>query len=175
MKKILKEAFDWLLHIGIAILIGVLFVTFIAQRTIVHDISMEPTLVEGDNLIVEKVSKAFGNIDRGDIIVFKEKGEDRQLIKRVIALEGDYVNIEDGVVFVNGEPIDEDYLEKEIITTAEYNSLYGEIIVPEGHVYVLGDNRPASKDSRVLGPVDMKSISGKAVLRFFPFNRFTMF
>ncbi len=80
--KKISEALDWIVHIAIAIVIGVLIVVFVGQRTIVHDISMEPTLVEGDNLIVEKLGFRFGWLKRGDIIVFKSPQEDRQLIKK---------------------------------------------------------------------------------------------
>lgn len=170
-KNIFKEIGEWVLHLGIAIIAGVLIVTFVAQRTVVFDVSMQPTLFEGDNLIVEKISHKLGRMERGDIIVFKMEDEGRQLIKRLIALEGDYVEIYEGKVFVNDNPVDESYL-KEGIATYQGFEEYSSMTVPKGHVYVLGDNRPESKDSRRLGPIDIKYISGRAVLRIYPFSRF---
>jgi len=167
--KNVREALDWILHIGIAIAIGILIVTFVAQRTLVHDISMQPTLVEGDNLIVEKVSAKLGGLKRGDIIVFYVPEENRQLIKRLIAVEGDKVEIKGGKVFVNGEM--EDYV-KGVETQSSGEEKYCNLTVEKGYVYVLGDNRPNSKDSRVLGPIQKSRISGRAIFRFFPFNKF---
>lgn len=168
--KKLKEALDWLLHIGIALLAGFLIVTFVAQRTLVHDISMEPTLVEGDNLIVEKLSPRFGGLGRGDIIVFNVPEENRQLIKRLIALEGDKVEIKNGKVYVNDKALDEDYLDGVETQPAGFPE-YSSLVVKKGFVYVLGDNRPNSKDSRILGPVETSRISGRAVFRFYPLNK----
>ncbi|NJD02644.1 MAG: signal peptidase I [Ruminiclostridium sp.] len=165
-----KEALDWILHIGIAVLIGVLIVTFVAQRTLVHDISMQPTLVEGDNLVVEKLSAKLGGLHKGDIIVFYVPEENRQLIKRLIAVEGDKVEIKNGKVYINDKAVKEDYLrgvETQPLGFPEYDSL----IVPKGFVYVLGDNRPNSKDSRSIGPVEASRISGRAIFRFYPFNK----
>lgn len=168
--KKINETLDWIIHIAVAILIGVLIVTFVGQRTLVHDISMQPTLVEGDNLIVEKLGPRFGGLHRGDIIVFKVPEEDRQLIKRLIALEGDKVEIRDGKVYVNGEESKVVDL-KGVETYPGSDPAYSSLTVPKGHVYVLGDNRPYSNDSRILGPIDMKRISGRAIFRFYPFNK----
>jgi len=129
---------------------------------------MEPTLVEGDNLIIEKISPKLGLLKRGDIIVFKLENENRQLIKRLIALEGDKVEFRDGKVYVNGEAVDDSYLGEGVVTEADDKV----VVVPEGHVFVLGDNRQHSKDSRDLGPISEKSVSGKAILRFYPFDKF---
>lgn len=165
-----NEALDWILHIGIAVLIGILIVTFVAQRTLVHDISMEPTLVEGDNLIVEKLSAKLGGLKKGDIIVFKVPEENRQLIKRLIAVEGDKVDIKDGRVYVNGTALEENYING-VDTPSFGNPQYDSLEVPKGFVYVLGDNRPNSKDSRTIGPIEASRISGRAIFRFYPFNK----
>lgn len=173
-KKILKEILDWGLHIFIAILIGFLIVTFVAQRTLVHDVSMQPTLFEGDNLIVEKVSPRLNNLKNGDIIVFYDVIKDRQLIKRLIAQEGDSLKINDGKVFVNGVEMDEPYIKGDY-TPESNNKELNEMIVPEGYIYVLGDNRRNSTDSRLIGPVETRRITGKAILRFHPFKKFKIF
>lgn len=146
---------------------------FVIQRTIVDKYSMEPTLYMGDNLWVEKLSTRFGNIDRGDIVTISvpgilPEGEDI-IIKRVIGLEGEQVEIKDGKVYIDGKALKEDYT-KEGITDAK-NMGYDKIKVPEGQVYVLGDNRLNSLDSRIIGPVNMDQLTGKAVLRFYPLNK----
>lgn len=166
-KTVVKEALDWILHIVIAVVVGFLIVTFVAQRTIVHDVSMQPTLYEGDNLVVEKISHKIGNLKRGDIIVFYEPQSDRQLIKRLIALEGDTVEIKDGKVFVNGEALEENYIKGDFTPPGEYNNL----TVEEGKLFVMGDNRMNSRDSRSLGTIDISQVTGKAIFRFYPFNK----
>lgn len=130
---------------------------------------MQPTLVEGDNLVVEKLGPKLGGLHRGDIIVFKVPEENRQLIKRLIALEGDKVEIKDGKVYVNGEESKAGNLNVETLPGAD--PAYSNLTVPAGYVYVLGDNRPNSNDSRMLGPVEMKRITGRAIFRFYPFNK----
>ncbi len=170
-KTVIREVIDWILHIAIAVAIGFLIVTFVAQRTIVHDVSMQPTLYEGDNLIVEKISPRIGNLNRGDIIVFHEPQGKRQLIKRIIAVEGDTVEIKDGKVYVNGEALEEDYIKGDYTPEGEYNNL----TVGKGQVFVLGDNRMNSRDSRSIGPIDISTVTGKAIFRFYPFNKMGTF
>ncbi|HHW48884.1 MAG TPA: signal peptidase I [Clostridiaceae bacterium] len=165
---------DWFVHVAIAVVIGFLIVTFVAQRTLVHDVSMQPTLNGGDNLIVEKISPKIGKLNRGDIIVFYDINEDRQLIKRLIAVEGDTVEIKDGKVFVNGEELKEDYI-KDGYTPQGINPQFNNLVVPKGHVYVLGDNRKNSRDSRSIGPIAVERITGKAIFRFYPFNKIRVF
>lgn len=170
-EKKIGETLDWLIHIAIAIVVGVLIVMFVGQRTIVYDISMEPTLVEGDNLLVEKLGFRFGWLQRGDIIVFKSPEADRQLIKRLVAVEGDKVEIKDGKVYVNGE-LSLIGLPVEPETPSGDNPEFTNLTVPEGFVYALGDNRPFSMDSTEFGPIDEKWITGRAIFRFFPFSKF---
>ena len=169
--KKINEILDWFLHIVIAVAVGFLIVTFVGQRTIVFDISMQPTLVEGDNLLVEKLGFRFGWLKRGDIIVFQSPQSDRQLIKRLIAVEGDRVEVKDGKVYVNGEQ----YLigmPEEPVTPYGDKPEYTDLTVPEGMVYVLGDNRQFSEDSTEIGPIDKDWIKGRAILRFYPFSKF---
>ncbi len=167
----MSEALDWFVHIGIAVVVGVLIVLFVGQRTIVHDISMEPTLVEGDNLLVEKLGFRFGWLERGDIIVFKSPEEERQLIKRLVAIGGDKVEIKDGKVYVNDE-LSLTGLPEEPETPSGDSPELTSLTVPEGYVYVLGDNRQYSLDSTEFGPIDEKWIKGRAIFRFFPFRKF---
>lgn len=136
-----------------------------------HDISMQPTLAEGDYLIVEKLGPRLGGLHRGDIIVFKYPEEDRLLIKRLIALEGDKVEIRDGKVFVNGEESKAGNL-KDVVTDPGSDLNKSNLTVPAGFIYAMGDNRPYSKDSRMLGPIDTKRVTGRAIFRLFPLSKF---
>lgn len=150
--------------------------TFVAQRTIVYKSSMEPTLYDGDNLIVEKISPRLGRIKRGDIVTIKSASdwlheEGKTIIKRVIAVAGDSVEIKDGKVYVNGQEIEENYIKGNY--TVAMNEEYSRLTVPEGHVYVLGDNRSTSiVDSRTIGPVSTDKIESRAIIRVYPFSRF---
>jgi signal peptidase I len=175
-KPIVKEILDWALHIGLAVLIGILIVTFIGQRTIVYGNSMQPTLQQGDQLIVEKISPRLNKLNRGDIVTVYvpdelDAGKDT-IIKRIVGVAGDTVEIKLGKVYVNGKELQEDYTKGD--RTRPVNEEYSNVTVPRGYVYVLGDNRlpNASKDSRSIGPVEIGRIRGKAVLRYYPFNKF---
>ncbi|MEN2777250.1 signal peptidase I [Acetivibrio clariflavus] len=167
------------MHIGIAVLLGVFIVNFVAQITIVNGSSMEKTLHDGDRLIIEKISPRFGNIKRGDIVTIddpiKLSNDTRPIIKRVIGVEGDRVQIRDGKVFVNGEELKEDYINGDY--TYEVNEQYSDVTVEKGHIYVLGDNRlmGMSKDSRTIGTASLEYVTGKALLRFYPFNKIGSF
>ena len=133
--------------------------------------SMNPTLVNGDKIIV---SNLFYDPKPGDIIVFrKDEYRDEPLVKRVIAVEGQTVNIdfERGIVYVDGEPIDEPYIAE---PTTEPLDFTGEITVDEGCVFVMGDNRNHSTDSRysLIGQVDERCIMGKVYFTLFPIKNF---
>jgi signal peptidase I len=174
--SVAKEIIDWIVHIVIAVIIGFLIVTFVAQRTVVFKYSMEPTLQEGDNLLVEKISPRLGKFYPGDIVVIKHatpsfSEEGKEIIKRIIAVEGDKVEIKDGKVIINGKVQVEKYIKGDQ-TPAGPNPEHNNLVVPKGHVYVLGDNRTNSADSRTMGPIEIKKIHGKAILRFYPFKKF---
>lgn len=167
-----------MVHIFIAVVLGLLIVNFVAQITVVNGNSMEKTLHNGDRLIIEKISPRLGIIHRGDIVTINdpEKLEisSSPIIKRVIGIEGDLVEIRDGKVYVNGEELKEDYINGD--TTLEVDQNYSKVTVEKGCVYVLGDNRLPyeSKDSRIIGTESIKNITGKALLRFFPLKSFTL-
>ena len=145
----------------------VLFVAinFLTARIRVDGSSMQPSFTDGDYVIVNRLAYQFGDIQRGDVIVFPYPlDEEDDYIKRVIGLPGDRVAVYGGIVYVNGEPINEPYiLEQPLADEAE-------LIVPEGYVFVMGDNRNASSDSRSWGPLNIEKIIGKAVFRYWPFT-----
>jgi len=171
---ILREVLDWGVHIAVAVLIGFLIVAFVGQRTIVSGSSMETTLHDGDQLIIEKISPKVGNLKYGDIVtidVSDMNGVDRSpIIKRVIGVEGDKIEVKDGKVYLNGKALKEDYINGD--STEVVNEEYCNLTVQKGQIYVLGDNRTpgGSLDSRSLGPLDISRVGGKAIFRFWPLN-----
>jgi signal peptidase I len=158
---------DWLLELGEtvlpAIVIAVLINLFLAQATRVYGSSMEPNLHTDQRLVVEKVSYRLHEPRRGDVVVLRlpERGPEL-LIKRVIALPGETIEIRDGQVLIDGTALSEPYL------TQETRGQYGPVVVPPGHVFVMGDNRGASNDSRVFGAVEQSRIVGRAWVSYWP-------
>ena len=158
--------------LGLSVILALGIRTFVAEARYIPSGSMEPTLAINDRLVVEKVSYHFNPPEQGDIVVFWppeglfEDGRRRDaFIKRVIGTPGDTVAIADGVVVVNGEPLEEDYIKEPPLST------WGPETVPEESYLVLGDNRNSSFDSRSWGFVPKEDIIGKAVVRFWPPSR----
>lgn len=167
-ENIKKEIISWIKLIVTAFIIAFLLKTFIFQIAYVKGPSMEPTLYEGQILIVSKLNYRIGTPKRGDIVVLSDDLEHKDLIKRVIGIPGNNVAIRDGFVYIDGELLEEDY-----INVPTYENGFEESKVPEDKYFVLGDNRPESRDSRSdsLGFVDRKNIMGKAVFRLWPLNK----
>jgi len=168
----LLQFLDWIKTFLLVILIGLFITLFVAQRNTISGPSMEPTLHDKDQIIVEKISKHF-SINRGDIITIDETDEDHPnnlLIKRVIGLPGEKIELKDGKVFVDDQLLQEDYLEQGVETKADPVRNEQVVTLGENEYYVLGDNRPVSKDSRRIGPVHKDQIIGKLLLRFYPFD-----
>jgi signal peptidase I len=130
---------------------------------------MVPTLEVGDRVFVNKFVYHFREPERGDIVVFRSvEGGQEELVKRVVAVSGDEVTVEDGRLLVNGEPQSEPYLNRAFPPD---ESSYGPTRVPEGEVFVMGDNRANSRDSRFFGPVPLENIEGEAFASFWPPSR----
>ena len=144
----------------------ILFVVLWPAR--VEGISMQPTVADGDRIMFCRLMAKLEMYDCGDLVVFNDDGSDRDMIKRVIAVEGDYLEIFDGNVYVNGIKIEEDYV---------VGITKGEILleIPQNTVFVMGDNREHSIDSRTYGVIGIDEIYGKVLLRFFPLNKLTLF
>ena len=172
---ILAEVFSWAMHIVVALLIGLFIVVFVVQRTVVDKWSMEPTLHAGDNLWVEKLSPRFGWLGRGDIVTIYLPEElpnnDEVIIKRIIAVGGDHIRIAEGRVYVNGEMLDEPYVNGQQTRVQIGHERNADMTVPDGCIYVMGDNRGNSLDSRSFGAVERSRVTGKAGFRFYPFGR----
>lgn len=146
---------------------------FIAEAFYVPSESMVPTLLVGERGLVNKFIYRFTEPERGDIVVFRARkadGGEVNLVKRVLGLPGDEVAVRNGVLFLNGVPQKERYLNRD---PADESS-FGPTRVPPGYVFVMGDNRARSFDSRFFGPVPEESIVGEAFLRVWPPNRLAL-
>ncbi len=153
------------------IILTTFFMFFIAQTFLIKGFSMEPTLKNGQRILVEKVSLFLGGPKQGDIIIFQNpKNKEQILIKRVIGVGGDEIIIENSTIFVNGKLLKENYI-TEPLNYPRYLSYQ----VPKGHVFVLGDNRNHSSDSRFLGAVPKKNIIGRTIFIYWPFRDLSVF
>jgi len=158
--KLIRELVE---TIVIALILALLIRTFVVESFLVQGSSMEATLHDGERLLVNKLAYRFGEPKQGDIIVFRyPKDPSRDFIKRVIAVPGDTVEISEGQVLLNGAPLDEPY-----VRHFSYDSM-GPLQVDEGEVFVLGDNRTNSDDSRFFGTVPLPNIKGRAFLVYWP-------
>ena len=153
--------------------VGSLFIVvylFIMMPNQVKGASMEPTFQSGDYILTSKITYKLRPIERGDVVVFKSpRNPDIEYIKRIIGLPGDKILVSNGQVFVNDQLINENYISA---TTNLWETGYLKenepIIVPQNYVFVMGDNRPRSSDSRDFGPVPIESIDGVVFYRYFP-------
>ena len=196
-----KNVLEWVYCIVIALVLALLIRYFIGTPTVVKHVSMYPTLQPNQRLILNKVPKTFKiGYERGDIITFEapsvsiaktvkaeynyepsnwfksfvyyglEIGK-TSYIKRVIAFEGEHVEIKGGKVYVNDELLEEDYLVDNVVTEVQ-NSHLVDFVVPEGYIFAMGDNRDESLDCRSFGCIPVEKIESKVWIRFWPFNLF---
>jgi signal peptidase I len=143
-------------------------ITFVAQAFRVQGTSMLPVLEDGERIIVNKFTYRFHAIERGDVVVFWfPRDPTVSFIKRVVGLPGDSVEVRAGTVYVNGQPLKEDYVEAKFRDDESYSP----VDIRRGFYYVLGDHRNSSNDSRNWGEVPEKYIYGKAVFRFWPLRK----
>lgn len=196
-KSLLKSLMEWALTILIALILSLFLVSNVASLTQIKEMSMEPTFYENDRVLIYKLGYFLKEPGRGDVVILNQKIEKKglisnmknemidikdsiiyrftgniqknNLIKRVIGVYGDIIDIRDGNVYINGQLADEVYAKGD---TNPGHSIKYPVEVPEGLVFVLGDNRENSLDSRDLGFVKVDSIKGKAIYRLFPFRTF---
>ncbi|MDX8045745.1 signal peptidase I [Gracilibacillus sp. S3-1-1] len=156
-----------------ASLLTIFFRSYLFASYAVNGKSMEPTLYDGNLLMVNKMVYDMMDINRFDVIVF-HANETEDYVKRVIGIPGDEITYSDDVLYVNDEPVDEPYLEpyreqvERLTEDLTLEDLTGETTVPEGQLFVLGDNRTKSYDSRDIGFVDQGSVVGKVDIRYWP-------
>jgi signal peptidase I len=138
----------------------------VAAPSLIQGPSMEPTLRTGDRVLVEKIGYHFDTPQRGDVVLIQAENGGEDLIKRVAALPGETVSVRADAVYVDGEPLPGARASRDLPGFSGLSTT-----VPPGHVYVLGDNRDHSTDSRYFGPVSLERIEGEALATFWPLNR----
>ena len=168
--SVLKEIFGFLIYVAVVVGITFLIITFVGQRTYVSGSSMENTLSDGDNLIVDKITYRFTDPQRFDIIVFPfQYGEKVYYIKRIIGLPGETIRVQDGEIYVDGEILEESY-GREVMRSSGIAE--DPIVLGEDEYLVRGDNRNDSMDSRdpSVGLIKRDHIIGRAWMRVWPLN-----
>ncbi|WP_226576823.1 signal peptidase I [Halobacillus litoralis] len=173
----MKKYRRWIRTILFALLLAFVFRSYLFASYIVDGESMEPTLYDGNLLMVNKAVYDWTDIDRQQVIVF-HANEEEDYVKRVIGVAGDEIEVKDDQLYINGKLMDESYLDPlrpddgfaftEDFTLKEVT---GETTVPEGHLFVMGDNRRDSLDSRYFGFVPSETVVGKVDVRYWPFNQ----
>ena len=171
MSRRSRTVLSWSWVLMAAVVLALLMRTFLVAAFFIPSESMEPELQIGDRLLVSKLSYRIGEPSRGDIVVFRTPEQLRnpqtaELVKRVVAVGGQTVSAVDGRLILDGSPVDEEYLSSEV-----YMRDFGPVLVPDDYVFVMGDNRSSSQDSRFFGPVHESEIIGRAFARFWPPSR----
>lgn len=173
-KSMLHEVIETIVYLVLALAVALFIVKFVGQRTQVDGRSMEPTLYDKQNLILDKISYRFNDPERFDIIVFPftAEGKDEHFIKRIIGLPGETVQIIDGYVYIDGELLESDIYGKEVMSYA--GRAEEPITLGEDEYFVLGDNRNNSRDSRFeeVGNIKLDDITGRAFIRIWPLSEF---
>ena len=205
MNENVKEVFEWIYCIIIALVLALLIRYFIGTPTVVQQRSMYPTLKENQRLLLNRTFRITGkDIKVGDIITFEAPSESftrynvsqsnpvakydyefdnlfqkfmyyviektkTSYIKRVVAVEGNHVEIKDNKIYINGNELEEEYLSDDVVTESQ---VFTDFIVPEGYIFAVGDNRTKSKDCRELGCIPVEKVEGIVVLRFWPLDVF---
>ncbi len=177
-RRIPRWVIDVAQTVALTLVIFVVIQNFIAQPFEVEQHSMERTFVEGQYVLVDRLSHLWSPYARGQVIVFRApEGSSRPepLIKRVIATGGQTVDIRDGNVYVDGTQLDEPYLFQGDDGAAEpTDSATTHWVVPEGDLFVMGDHRQVSSDSRAFGPIPVSSVIGRAMLRYWPISALSL-
>lgn len=164
-----SELREWLETIGIALVLALLLRTLVVQVYKVEGESMLPNFHTGEMVLVNKFIYKVRQPQPGEVVVLDDPANPRrQLIKRVIAVAGETVEVKDDVVYINGVPLAEDYIDRELL---RHETLKAQI-VPADTVFVMGDNRGNSSDSRRIGPIPIAKLEGKAFFRYWPLSAF---
>ncbi len=166
-----RAFFDWIVVVGVALLVAILVRTFLLAHYQVEGTSMLSTLNPGDRVFVNKLSYRLHDPNRGDVVVLHELmsgSVERDLIKRVIALPEETIEIVSCVVYIDGFRLDEPYLDDAVVSRSNQGCEMDPVTVPDDHVFVMGDNRPGSSDSRSFGPIDEANLVGRAFVVFWP-------
>jgi signal peptidase I len=169
--SVLRNVVEWVTILGGALVVALVVTRFLIQAFFIPSLSMFPALAEGDRVLVNKLSYRLHEINRGDLIVFERPSDDggpgqvKDLIKRVVGLEGEQIEARGGRVLIDGRPLSEPYLAPGVETTD-----FEPVEVPAGHVFVMGDNRGDSRDSRFFGPLPEELVIGRAFVKVWPLD-----
>jgi signal peptidase I len=165
-----RAFFDWVLVVGLALLVALVIRGFVLAHFVVDGTSMARTLASGDRVFVNKMSYRIGDPQRGDVVVLHQISgtSERDLIKRVIALGGEEIEIRSCEVRINGRVLFEPYLDPSSTSPGACGGDTPRTLVPADHVFVLGDNRGGSQDSRAIGPIQQADLVGRAFVVFWP-------
>ena len=163
-----RNTIEWIAIVVGAFAVALVVKTFLIQAFYIPSESMFPTLTEDDRVLVNKLSYRLHDVRRGDLVVFERPPSEpdstiKDLIKRVVALEGETIEERDGELYIDGRLLEEPYLDEGVDSRNLVRT-----VVPEGHVFVMGDNRDASRDSRFFGPIDTELIVGRAFVQVWP-------
>jgi signal peptidase I len=170
----LRTVLEWIVLVGAALLVAFVVKTFLFQAFYIPSDSMVPTLIRGDRVLVNKLSYKAHDPNRFDIVVFlAPKGTEtdliKDLVKRVVGLPGETIEGRDGRILINGAVIEEPFLPPGI-----QSRTFGPVKVPPKSYFMLGDNRPFSKDSTYFGPIERKTFVGRVFVRIWPLNRLNL-
>jgi signal peptidase I len=163
---VVKEIFTTVIP---AFILAFLLIHFVGERVVVYSQSMEPNLHEEQQIIVEKVSCYFQIPERGDIVIVESMDQDIPLIKRVVGLPEEVLVIKNNQVYINDQALNEPYL------AITMQGDFGPVYIPKNHVFVMGDNRNNSRDSRAIGPVPIKYVTARAWISIWPFDEIRVF
>lgn len=168
-----NELWEWTKALLIAVALAVLIRSFLFAPFLVEGQSMVPNLAHRERLIVNKLIYAIREPERGEVLVFHATPE-KDYIKRVIGLPGEQVEVRGGQLYIDGEPLPEPHLEEMKRAYdgngVNYTADFGPVEVPEGHLFVMGDNRPNSEDSREIGPIPMSAVVGRGEIVYWPIS-----
>ena len=166
-----RAFFDWMVVIAVALLVAFVVRTFVIAHFVVEGESMFSTLDTNDRVFVNKLSYRLHDPNRGDVVVLHQitGASERDLIKRVIGLPGETVEMRNCAVLIDGRVLNEPYLDPEVVTPTDCGGDYLlDGVVPDDHVFVMGDNRGGSQDSRVIGTINDDDLIGRAFVVFWP-------
>ncbi|WP_347552436.1 signal peptidase I [Pseudalkalibacillus hwajinpoensis] len=179
MNKERSPLWEWVKAFSIAVVLAIVIREFLITNYVVHGESMMPTIQDGNRLIINKIGYEVSEPDRFDLVVF-HANEQEDYIKRVIGLPGDTIEYKNDVLYINGKKLEEPYLERfqkdifngNLTENFKLEDKTGKTKVPEGYLFLMGDNRRHSYDSRHIGFVPMDQVVGKVNLRYWPIEEF---
>lgn len=160
-----REKISWIVSIIVAVVAALFIRTCLFEIVMVDGASMEPTLQTGERVGIEKVTRYFQDFEYGQVVVVHYPSMEGNYVKRIMGLPGDKVQVTDSTVYRNNIPLEEDYINPLPYPDTE------EFTVPEGHIFVMGDNRSNSLDSRMVGPIPFEDIVGHGIGIFWPLDK----